>query len=127
MILSQKPSRRALGFPRWRRLIDSEDFHHVFARPTRFFSANFLILVRANTFCRARLGLAIAKRSCPRASDRNRLKRIVRESFRTHSDHLPPVDVVVLATKRTVHQENGVLFEDIACSWRKIRRHSWDA
>ena len=42
----------------------------------------------------ARLGLIVAKRVLKRAVDRNRAKRIIRESFRRRLD-LPPVDVVV--------------------------------
>jgi ribonuclease P protein component len=43
----------------------------------------------------ARLGLIIGKRQAKRAVDRNRIKRILRETFRTHYDVLPPFDIVV--------------------------------
>ena len=44
-----------------------------------------------------RLGLAIAKRLMQRAVDRNRVKRLVRESFRLHQSRLPSRDYVVFA------------------------------
>lgn len=44
-----------------------------------------------------RLGLAIAKRLISRAVDRNRVKRLVRESFRLHQPRLPSRDYVVFA------------------------------
>jgi len=44
-----------------------------------------------------RLGLTIAKRLMPRAVDRNRVKRLIRESFRQHQSRLPSRDYVVFA------------------------------
>jgi ribonuclease P protein component len=44
---------------------------------------------------KARLGLAITKRVAPRAVDRNRVKRIVREVFRHAAPRLGAVDVVI--------------------------------
>ncbi len=48
----------------------------------------------------ARLGVVIGKRAVPRAVDRNRLRRIVRESFRQHWQvQLPSVDMTVTRIK----------------------------
>jgi ribonuclease P protein component len=44
---------------------------------------------------KARLGLAITKRVAPRAVDRNRVKRVVREVFRHAAPQLRGVDVVI--------------------------------
>jgi len=44
-----------------------------------------------------RLGLVIAKKNVSRAVDRNRVKRILRESFRLNQGLLPAVDIVILA------------------------------
>lgn len=43
----------------------------------------------------ARLGMAIARRTAGNAVKRNRVKRLIRESFRQHRDRLPPVDLTV--------------------------------
>ena len=43
----------------------------------------------------ARLGMVIGKKHARRASDRNRLRRMLRERFRRMT--LPAVDVIVLA------------------------------
>ena len=43
----------------------------------------------------ARLGLVVPKRGTPRAHQRNRVKRLVRESFRHEAATLPCADMVV--------------------------------
>jgi ribonuclease P protein component len=46
----------------------------------------------------ARLGMVIGKRAVRRAVDRNRAKRVLRETFRTRRSELPCVDIVVQLT-----------------------------
>jgi len=46
-----------------------------------------------------RLGLAISKKICKRAVDRNLFKRIARETFRQHRDDLDLLDFVVMIKK----------------------------
>ena len=43
----------------------------------------------------ARLGLIVGKKAVSKASARNRIKRVIRDRFRTAQNELPPVDIVV--------------------------------
>ena len=65
------------------------------------------MLARKNDLPSARLGLAISRRVAPRAVDRNRLRRIARESFRQLE--LMPLDYVVMAKKDTVEAPNSAV------------------
>lgn len=69
----------------------------------------------------ARLGLAIAKKQIPRAVDRNRIKRVIRESFRLHQlqDH----DFVVLARRDTASATNRQLSRSLARHWERLLNH----
>lgn len=58
-------------------------------------STSLLFLASRNDLGFNRLGLVISKKNLPRAVDRNRVKRVIRESFRTRQ--LPGLDVVALA------------------------------
>lgn len=80
----------------------------------------FTVIAAPNDAGRARLGLAIAKRRVPRAVDRSRLKRIVRESFRHRACELPAVDIVVLARSGLAHRDNDRLFDSLAGHWRRL-------
>ncbi len=49
----------------------------------------------ANRIETARLGLVVGKRVFPDAHDRNRARRVLRETFRKRRAQLPSVDLVV--------------------------------
>ena len=46
----------------------------------------------------ARIGLIVSKRALRHAVDRNRAKRVIRETFRLNRADLPAVDIVVQVT-----------------------------
>lgn len=86
---------RAATFPRAVRLLKPVEFERVFAENERARTESLLVMVRPNTLGQARLGMVIAKRLLPRAVDRNRVKRCVRETFRLQRRDLPAGDYVV--------------------------------
>jgi len=55
----------------------------------------------------ARLGLVVGKRVFPDAHDRNRARRVLRETFRQRRAQLPSVDLVVQVISNDV--SSGVL------------------
>ena len=54
-----------------------------------------MLFVKPNDGPHARIGIIASKRVAPRAVDRNRAKRLVREAFRQLRHRLGGVDVVV--------------------------------
>ena len=79
---------------------------------------------RSNQGGDARLGLAVAKKHCRTATGRNRIKRIVRESFRCHRDALDGLDVVVMNTGATHRASNAELFYSLSVHWQRCRTGS---
>jgi len=69
-----------------------------------------------------RLGLAISKKNAKRAVDRNRIKRLIRESFRQNLYMLPAIDVVVMAKPMTKNAENQKIFESLQLHWSKLAK-----
>jgi ribonuclease P protein component len=83
-----------LGFRRAQRLQLATEFAQVLrARPIEA-SAHFQ-LFRAPNPPGPRLGVIVGKRFVARSVDRNRVKRLVRECFRSRKFDLPPVDHIV--------------------------------
>ena len=87
----------SLAFPPGARLRSPREFEAVLAAGRRLTDQWLTAATRANDMPHARLGLAISARAVPRATDRNRIKRQARESFRAHRAQLPALDIVMLA------------------------------
>lgn len=86
-------------FPRQHRLTRARDFERVLRRPdARLRVGPLHANVVFNRMQHARLGLIVGKKAVARASARNRIKRVIRERFRTAGDRIPAVDLVVRIT-----------------------------
>jgi ribonuclease P protein component len=109
------------GMPREARLRRAADFAALRQNSGRLGGRFFNIRYGQNTAGTARLGLAISKRVSKRAVDRNRLKRLVRESFRRARLNLPAVDMLVVARDQALAQPGSVLLADLDMLWKKLR------
>lgn len=90
------------------RLLDSLAFERVFNNPDfRVSNKYFLILGYWSELDTARLGVIVAKKHIARATQRNRIKRQVREAFRTRKLALGSADLVVMARKGLQLVENS--------------------
>ena len=80
------------------RLLNKQAFDAVFKHAYRVSNRHFILLYRKNTLGYSRMGMAISKKAIPKAYLRNKVKRVLRESFRLNTP-VPSVDMVVLANK----------------------------
>lgn len=111
-------------FTKQQRLLSSSDYTPVFNdAPIRASHPCFLLLCRSNNH-RARLGLVIAKKHVKRANQRNRIKRLVRESFRLQQHNLPAIDVIVLARKGADALTNAEVLVIINGLWKRITKRA---
>jgi ribonuclease P protein component len=111
------------AFSKSSRLIVSSDFQTVFDdAPLRASHQHFLLLARQNTLGSARLGLVIAKKHVRLAVDRNRIKRLIRETFRIRKQQLAGLDVIVLARKGMGDISNIELIEQLVLQWSRLIR-----
>lgn len=100
------------SFPGTYRLRKTDEYSSVFAFRRVFRGRYFMLHYRPNEISTARLGLVVAKRLAKRASQRNLVKRIVREQFRQRRAELDAVDVIVRlrepvqdATRKMIHRD----------------------
>lgn len=96
------------------RLLRENGFGHVIHAKS-IADVNFKIFFSHNSLSNARLGIIVAKKIFPGATDRNRIKRIIRDTFRQHSVKLHNLDLVVMV-RRTCAQENNTY----VCSLRTL-------
>lgn len=99
-----------LTFPRDCRLLRPSEFKQVMDAPQfRASHASFILLARANDAANARIGFVLPKRRVRLAVARNRVKRIIRESFRVHQQSLAGLDIVVMARDGLPALDNNAL------------------
>ncbi len=72
----------------------------------------------------ARLGLAVAKKSVRAAHDRNRVKRLIRESFRKSLAVLPACDVIILAQPAARQAGNRLINGELEKIWQACQARS---
>jgi len=108
------------GFPKRARLLTRRDFDRVFAQPSRSADDCFTVLARPNDGDGPRLGLAIARKHARAAVARNRIKRLVRESFRHHRDVLGPLDLVVMGRQGVDRRDNAELRASLDRHWKRL-------
>lgn len=68
-----------------------------------------------------RLGLAISARAVPKATSRNRIKRLARESFRAQRAQLPAADLVLQARAGAGQAGPEELRAALDQLWRRLR------
>ena len=108
------------------RLLNADAFGRVFKKATRSRDKWFTVLARKNDLDIARLGLAISKKHCRQATGRNRIKRIVRKSFRRHQADINGLDVVVINQPQAAKASNRQLFDSMAAHWQKCQEAAKD-
>ena len=67
----------------------------------------------------ARLGISVSKRVAAHAVERNRIKRIARDSFRRLRTQLPPGDYVLLAQRDAAGAPSTALRAALSALWQR--------
>lgn len=84
------------SFNKSHRLLKPSDFQYVFQRSRKWSTNGLTLYTRPNALGYPRLGIAISRKCSRSAVVRNRIRRIIRESFRLCKHELGGVDLVFL-------------------------------
>jgi ribonuclease P protein component len=110
-------------FDRRKRLVKSSEYQRVFGdKAQRISGGGLSILARGNHLDHPRLGIVVSSRVARTAVARNRIKRLVRESFRLQQARLKGWDVVVIARPDVVKQTNQELLASLEGHWKKLEQ-----
>lgn len=107
-------------FSRSARLTRPAEYGRVFAGAERIADRHFTILIAPNDLSWPRLGLTVSRRAAPRAVARNRIKRLIRETFRHHRPRLGAVDAVVIAKPPARDAAKSVLRGALTRLWQRV-------
>lgn len=115
------------GFPKKSRLLNARDFSPVFQSPDlRVSNRHILLLIKHTELPGPRMGLVVSKKNARLAVQRNRIKRIFRESFRARKPEFGTIDLVMLArpqldklSNQEIRQMCDTLFDEMT---RKLKQ-----
>ncbi|MEJ2530413.1 MAG: ribonuclease P protein component [Halioglobus sp.] len=115
--------RTEASFGKAKRLLNAKDYSRVFdGTEAKASHKRLLLLAKRNNSSRHRLGLVIARKNVRLAVERNRIKRVAREFFRTLQEEEPGMDVVLLARHGMDQLDNAELSTILRQQWQVLGR-----
>ena len=103
------------------RLLGSGDFQQVFDSASfRISHQHLLLLACHNGRGFPRLGLVVAKKHLRLAVDRNRIKRLCRESFRKRQADFADLDLILLSRNGLDKLDNASVFSLLDHQWQRL-------
>lgn len=101
------------GFEKKFRLLSASDFRELKVGSSSYKKASLIIYYKKNSFNQSRIGIAVPKK-IGKAHDRNRLKRLIREFFRTSDYKFLGYDIlIVVSWSRNLVAETEQVKEEI--------------
>lgn len=109
--------------PRSQRILKPSEYRAVFNDGKKFYGKYWQIKARKITAKQPRLGLAISKKICRLAVERNIYKRIAREAFRIHQNTLQNWELAIMA-KPNKPKNNKLMAQDLLNVFNQITQNS---
>jgi ribonuclease P protein component len=112
-----------LRFQKHQHMRAGAEFDRVFQGGSRARSDLFTIAVRPNGHDHSRLGLSVGKRIWKGAVQRNYVRRVFREAFRTSQHELPPgIDIIMIPSRPKLAPDLAEAQEQLVAMARKALR-----
>jgi ribonuclease P protein component len=115
------PQRQPHRFPVRLRLTRGADFEAVFKQGRRSADRLFTVLYRPSGLDHARLGMTASAKRVRTAVGRNRIRRLIRDSFRHSERRLEGLDIVVLVKEPARDAANADIFASLAVHWSRLQ------
>jgi len=113
------------GFSKQQRLLTAREFQRVFDQlGLKCSSKRISLLAASNLLGYPRIGFIIPKKQIRLAVQRNRIKRVIRESFRQLDTHGFSYDVIVLVRKGLDEQQNSDITAQFEYLWAKLKQRA---
>lgn len=111
---------RRLALPRSAKLTRASEFQQAFKNRRVISDRYFRLFTVPGEH--PRLGMVVSKRVSPKAVVRNRVRRLIRESFRRARPRLPALDIVVQARGLAAGADRYHLNRSLEQLWQKLSR-----
>ncbi|ADD79853.1 ribonuclease P protein component [Candidatus Riesia pediculicola] len=99
------------------RLSKKKFFDRAFKNPKKVSYNGIVIFAKENFLQYPRIGLIISKKNIKHSSERNRIKRLIRECFRLNLFFLKKMDFIVLVKRNLKNLENRRINKTLNKLW----------
>ncbi|NIP32144.1 MAG: ribonuclease P protein component [Candidatus Dadabacteria bacterium] len=101
------------SLPKKLRILKSESFQEIFKKGKKVSTKNFAFYILLNNLGFPRLGISVGKKVSNKANKRNRIKRLIRESFRANKYLFKSNDIVVIVKNDISELKQHDIFNEI--------------
>lgn len=115
----EQPSYR---FPKRLKLRSAFEYRQSFQGPVKLVTGNIKVFAKPNELDYPRLGLAVSRKKTGSAVVRNRIKRIIRESFRLQQHELKSIDMVFIVLRKMDEVDNKKLQTWLNTLWQRLSK-----
>lgn len=109
-----------MGFYTQKKLRIKSQFDSVFSNRKCKNGRLVRVFWRFNECNYPRIGISISKKNINKAVSRNKLKRIIKESFRLNYTHLPAIDIVLVVKRGADSQTTELFFNELNEKWSEL-------
>ncbi|VFP77581.1 ribonuclease P protein component [Buchnera aphidicola] len=99
------------------RLLLNVQFQKIYNKNYKIHTKHFLMFMHTNYLQFPRLGISISKKNVARSHDRNRVKRLIKESFRLVQHNLLFMDFIIIVKKNIHLLNNSKIFFFLKKLW----------
>ncbi len=107
-------------FSKESRLLTSIEYNRVFSKGKKSSDRYFIVFADRNCFLKPRLGLAISRKCSKKAVDRNRLKRVARDFFRSTQHEIENMDLVIVGRPMSTEVGNKTLRSSLQAHFTRL-------
>jgi len=100
--------------------LKSKDFHYFFKNVKKITAPTVTFYIKPNRLPMTRLGMVVRKLHIKKAVKRNRVKRIIRDVFRSKMANFPGYDLVVMVNKPAKEEALHFFRSDLEKQWSKL-------
>jgi len=108
------------GLPRSARLTRPADFAALGRAAAALGTRHFVARYRTSPSGHPRMAQSVSKRVHKHAVQRNRIKRQIRTAFRLRREHMPSLDMLIIARVTAAAVDNHVLAADLATLLQRL-------
>jgi len=99
-------------FKKWERLRKKKEFQSVFESGRKTAGKLLVLVYKENELGFPRAGFIVSKKVSKKAVERNRAKRLMRETFRLNKHLLKPFDIIFIAKKEILGKKRQDVEKD---------------